>query len=189
MLDPQRCSISLYFQNIIKKKKNQSSLWIGRCLLHKFCFFRRHQTMSPLWSSQSPVQGGSSVQAGSSLCSEDQPLSLSELLSIIRWPQMFNRQKPRPKYWETLICTFMQWTQLPHFFIWLLPIICPFLYLFFTGSQSDLVINFSSPFPWFPVGHFPVNPSLYFDETSVGFLLFPEFCWVLLAFLNNSVVV
>lgn len=160
---------------------------MGRCLLHKMYFFRRHQTLCGTLKALCRVAAQFRLDHHCAL--RTSPPCLTEVQSIIQWPQMLNRQNPRPKYWEALICTFMQWAQLHHFFHLTHSHHLSLFVSFFTGPQSELVLNFSSPFPWFPVRHFPVNPSLYLDETLVCFLLFPEFHWVLLASLNNSVVV
>lgn len=139
------------------------------------CFFQRHQTLSALWSSQSPVQGGSSVQAGSALCSEDQPWVCQnwyQLFSGLRCSTDKNPALNIGKLWFVLLYGELSY---PISSIWLFPIICPFLSHFFSGSQSELLINFSSPFPWFPVRHFPVNPSLYFEETLYVFFYFLNF--------------
>lgn len=168
----ERCSISLYFQNIIKKPTNLS-LWLGRCLLHKMCIFRGAQALSPLWGSQSPVQG--QLSSGSWLCSEEQPPRLAELLAVIQWPEMFNRQNPAlniGKLWFLLLYSELSY---PIFSTWLFPLICPFLSHFFTGSQSEFLINLLSPFPLFPVRHFPVNPSLNLMKPYCVFFYFLNF--------------
>lgn len=111
------------------------------------CFFQRHQTLSALWSSQSPVQGGSSVQAGSALCSEDQPWVCQnwyQLFSGLRCSTDKNLALNFGKLWFVLLYGELSY---PISSIWLFPIICLFLSRFFQALNLSFSLTFHLPFP------------------------------------------
>lgn len=98
----ERCSISLYFQNIIKKKNQLTCHFeLGGAYYIRCAFLEDIKPCHLCGALKALCRVAAQFRLAHGCALRSSPLSLSELLSIIQWPQMFNRQKPRPKYWET----------------------------------------------------------------------------------------
>lgn len=105
----RKCSISLYFPNIIFKKKELTCHFeLGGAYYIRCAFIEDIKPCHHCGALKALCRVAAQFRLPHHCALRTSPLSLSELLSIIQWPQIFNRQKPHPKYWKTLICTFMQ---------------------------------------------------------------------------------